>query len=390
MATINVRKETGKLYIDFRHNGVRYREHTPMRDTLCNRRKLKSLIDKIDAEITLGVFDYAKSFPNSRKAGLFSSSEQLKSESIRFMNFSHQWMLEMSPSWRVSYEQTVRYLVGTKLIKKFGECFVCDITKADILKFRAELLGANISDIEGPESKLSPSYVNRVVGLLCSILTEASSRFEFPNSTIEVKPLAVRKKSILPFSLNEVEKIINGASKTYTDYFIIRFLTGLRTSELHALRWAHINFSEKQIIVQESIVNGVVGNTKSQSSARVLQMTDITYAALTRIKLLGKSCEYVFNRNGKPLTQSYVTQSIWYPLLDDLNLTKIRPYQTRHTAATLWLSSGENPEWIARQLGHSNTQILFNTYSNFVPNLTRQDGREANKLFNQIEIKSCS
>jgi integrase len=40
----------------------------------------------------------------------------------------------------------------------------------------------------------------------------------------------------------------------------------------------------------------------------------------------------------------------------------------------LWLASGENPEWIARQLGHSNTEMLFTKYSKFVPNLTRQDG----------------
>ena len=50
-----------------------------------------------------------------------------------------------------------------------------------------------------------------------------------------------------------------------------------------------------------------------------------------------------------------------------------RPYQTRHTAATLWLAAGENPEWIARQLGHS-AQMLFSTYARFVPNLTRRDG----------------
>jgi integrase len=51
-----------------------------------------------------------------------------------------------------------------------------------------------------------------------------------------------------------------------------------------------------------------------------------------------------------------------------------RPYQTRHTAATLWLAAGENPEWIARQMGHSTTEMLFRIYSRYVPNLTRQDG----------------
>ena len=38
------------------------------------------------------------------------------------------------------------------------------------------------------------------------------------------------------------------------------------------------------------------------------------------------------------------------PLLRYLGLEKRRPYQTRHTTATLMLASGENPEWIARVL----------------------------------------
>jgi integrase len=112
----------------------------------------------------------------------------------------------------------------------------------------------------------------------------------------------------------------------------------------------------------------------------------VVYSALQRLLEDSDQSEFVFTRNSKPLTQSYVTQSVWYPLLAKLNLNKRRPYNCRHTCATLWLASGENPEWIARQLGHNSTQILFDIYSNYVPNLTRQDGREANKLFNQIEV----
>ena len=52
----------------------------------------------------------------------------------------------------------------------------------------------------------------------------------------------------------------------------------------------------------------------------------------------------------------------------------------RHTAATLWLAAGENPEWIARQLGHANTEMLFKVYSRYVPNLTRQDGSAMERL----------
>jgi integrase len=46
----------------------------------------------------------------------------------------------------------------------------------------------------------------------------------------------------------------------------------------------------------------------------------------------------------------------------------------------LWLAAGESPEWIARQMGHSTTEMLFRVYSRFVPNLTRQDGSAFERL----------
>ena len=55
-------------------------------------------------------------------------------------------------------------------------------------------------------------------------------------------------------------------------------------------------------------------------------------------------------------------------------------YQMRHTAATLWLASGESPQWISNQLGHSNSQMLFTVYGRFVPNMTRQDGSAIDRL----------
>ena len=67
-------------------------------------------------------------------------------------------------------------------------------------------------------------------------------------------------------------------------------------------------------------------------------------------------------------------------MLEDLVIPYRRPYDTRHTAATLMLASGESPEWIANQLGHSNTKMLFSVYSNFVPNLTRNDGSAMDRL----------
>ena len=105
-------------------------------------------------------------------------------------------------------------------------------------------------------------------------------------------------------------------------------------------------------------------------------MSQVVFDALQmQQKLTSGMSRYVFcTRDGKPIDHNNVTKRVWYPLLRHLGLTPRRPYQSRHTAATLWLASGENPEWIARQMGHSTTEMLFKVYSRFIPNLTRQDG----------------
>ncbi|WP_462178378.1 Arm DNA-binding domain-containing protein [Pseudoalteromonas gelatinilytica] len=64
MGSINSRG-SGKLYLDFRYRNQRCREQTELKDTPANRKKLQKLLDKIEAEILLGCFDYAKTFPNS-------------------------------------------------------------------------------------------------------------------------------------------------------------------------------------------------------------------------------------------------------------------------------------------------------------------------------------
>jgi len=55
MASIRVHK-SGKLYIDFRYLGERIRETSLLDDTPTNRRRMKSLAQVIDAQITLGKF----------------------------------------------------------------------------------------------------------------------------------------------------------------------------------------------------------------------------------------------------------------------------------------------------------------------------------------------
>jgi len=149
----------------------------------------------------------------------------------------------------------------------------------------------------------------------------------------------------------------------------------MRTGEIDGLKWRFVDFDRGIILVRETWVGGRAEYTKNDGSQREIIMSQPVRESLERqFEATGKG-EFVFaTRNGTPYNHRNITQRVWYPTLKACGLRERVPYQTRHTAATLWLAAGENPEWIASQMGHTTTEMLFRVYSRFVPNLTRQDG----------------
>jgi len=183
----------------------------------------------------------------------------------------------------------------------------------------------------------------------------------FVSPTLSLKPLRVRKTDVEPFTLDEVQSILRTVRADYRDYFTVRLFTGMRTGEAHGLKWKYVDLANRLILVRETFVLGEDEYTKTDSSQRDIQMSQVVYDALQRQHAAtAKVSDCVFcNREGKPLDNKNFTDRVWSPLLRNLGLKPRRPYQMRHTAATLWLASGEAPEWIARQLGHSSTEMLF-------------------------------
>lgn len=150
----------------------------------------------------------------------------------------------------------------------------------------------------------------------------------------------------------------------------------MRPGELNGLKWECVDLGKGEIRVRETYTKGRVEYTKTDGSQREIAISAPVRSALVeQQKVSGKRGQYVFClANGSPIYDRNFAQRVWDPLLRHLDLRRRTPYQTRHTCATLWLASGENPEWVARQLGHTTTEMLFRVYSRFIPNLTRRDG----------------
>jgi integrase len=385
MGNIVARPETGKLFFDFRYRNKRCREQTALDDTPANRRKLETILKKIEAEITLGSFEYARYFPGSSNARKFSEADAArghvnKTTTPLFNDFADTWFAEMQVQWRRSHSDTVATTLRGHLKPEFGDKEVGSITKAEILSFRSQLAKVR----NGKGKPLSAERINHIMTPLRMILNEAADRHEFTSPYQGIKSLKVPRTDVEPFTVEEVRLILQTVREDYRNYYTVRFFTGMRTGEIDGLQWQFIDFERRQILVRQSLVKDELVYTKNDGSFRSIDMSGPVYEALLAQKKATSQFEYVFcSRNGSPLTHRNVTQRVWYPLLRHLGLRQRRPYQTRHTAATLWLAAGEAPEWIARQMGHTTTEMLFRVYSRYVPNLTRRDGSAMERLLIQ-------
>ncbi len=379
----SIRSRNNLLFFDFRYQSTRCREQTLLPDTTENRKKLETYAVQIDKEIKNGTFQYEKYFPNSKniekvktaleeKSARAVKNKAASSETPLMKRFAEEWFDENTIRWKLSHQETIRGILDKRLLPYFGEMEVSRITKGDILKFRSSLAKVQI----GNKTGLSPMRINHIMTSLRMILNDAADRFEFNTPFKGIKPLKVMRSDIDPLTIDEVNLFLEKIRDDFKNYYTVRFFTAMRTGEIDGLKWKYVDFNRREILIRETLVRMREETTKTPGSIREISMSGPVYEALKRQwEVTGNLSEFVFcNRNGSPYDHNNITKRIWYPTLKVLGLKKRRPYQTRHTTATLWLASGENPEWIARQMGHTSTTMLFTVYSRYVPNLTRRDG----------------
>lgn len=391
------------LFLDFYANRVRYRELTALKDTPSNRKILRGLASRIETALANGTFVYRDFFPNSPRAQAFSGdtsalpvTAKLPSETTpvtnkaipSFAEFAAIWFMESEPRWRKQHRETMRRTLDSVFIPRFGDRSLSDFSKADLLGFRADIAKRN----GRAGQTLSAKRINKLMAQLNTILEDGCDRYHLIAPSRGIKPLKQKRTDVSPFTLDEVNLLIRKVRPDYRGYLTLRLLTGLRTGEADGLQWQDIDFEANTLRVERTVSRNGDGDTKTEGSKRTIPLVpQVREALLAQQQASLPNCPWVFHsKHGHPIDVVNFTNRIWYPLLRHLGMKKRPPYQMRHTAATLMLASGENPEWVASMLGHSTTEMLFRVYSRFVPNLTRNDGRAYAGLLNSNQAQSVT
>ena len=150
-------------------------------------------------------------------------------------------------------------------------------------------------------------------------------------------------------------------------FYAVAFNTGMRTSELYGLRWQDINIHNKKITIEGAVVRGVRKATKT-NKVRCIDVNNACIEHLIQLYSISREREYAFSTDTYNFTCNNAKSRVllWYKALQLLNIPKIKPSATRHTYASIALSNGARPAWLALQLGHASINTTYKFYAKWI------------------------
>jgi len=193
-----------------------------------------------------------------------------------------------------------------------------------------------------------------------------------------------------PFDLDEMQKLLwaDPQNMASARMVVCNCWLGLSRSELIALAVEDIDLPSRKISVRRAFVQGEHKAPKVLSRAREIDvlepavdllrqiLTDAQHAPLEEIEVthldnltIGKEQVRLLFRNPRtdmPWSQSALDR--WFKEHTAKAGVRYRGFnQSRHTFASRALSHFAEPQWIIRQLGHTDDQMLRNHYGKWMP-----------------------
>ena len=172
---------------------------------------------------------------------------------------------------------------------------------------------------------------------------------------------------INPFNDDEILQILKNVDNNLYYLIYIMLCTGMRQGEIISLTWSDIDFEKKRIAVDKTTVRGKIGNVKTQSSVRYVDIIPLLESKLKELKNLNISNTYLFISNyKKPYYSHIIFTRRFKDVLKKLNLKDRSMYNLRHTFASNMITEGYNILWISKMLGHKDISITMKVYSKFI------------------------
>ncbi|UFM68571.1 site-specific integrase [Leclercia adecarboxylata] len=366
--TIRKHSQGETINITFTYKGVKCREPLSNLDvTPKNIKYAERTLGEIHNKIERGTFVYAEYFPRSTRLKIFGNAAAGKTVKM----YLDEYLVicetrKLSPSTIGGYKKCRSALSSLHIFP------ASELTPAALktwIQSQKTTLKTIRNQLSFLRSALDESVTDGVLQINPVSLVTAS-RYQGD------KLVAESNYVVDPLSPAEVDALLSAAgNKQWENLFRFAIQTGLRSSELCALRWRDIDFVGNTAHVQSASVVGVIKGTKTKAGTRKVELNSEALEALQSQKLFTSiKGEFIFSdpKTGEPWANAdAIRKKAWVPTLKKAGIRYRNPYQTRHTFATRYISQGVNLFWLAGQMGHKGPEMLFRHYGRY---LTEYDG----------------
>lgn len=374
------------IEIDFYYRGERCRERIKIQPTPTNLKRAEQHRGAILDAISRGTFDYATTFPESQRRFKYMGQP---AAGYALSVYLETWIERKKKHLKSSTWDDYRKIVFNTLIPAFGSIYLPDIKRPVIREWCDRQTSGN----------------KRLANIQTVIRTALQDALD--DELIEVNPLYgwkyERKEApkteddVDPFSIEEqVEILHNCRDPQHRNLFQFAMWSGLRTSELCALEWGDIDWIKGIVRVQRALTQASdePEETKTKKGKRDVKLLPMALDALIAQKqhsfLAGKQV-FLNPRTGEGWEGDQpIAHGAWRPALRKAGIRYRRPYQTRHTYASMMLSAGESPVWLAQQMGHSDLTMISRIYGRWMIDAAPDAGMKAAKLFGKKLTKKLT
>ena len=321
----------------------------------------------------------------------------IKADKTTLADYLEQWLhsycwSNLAPHTAETYE----FFVHRHLIPSLGQILLTQLKPQHLENLYSEKLSSGRLNGKGGLSGRSVRYMH--VTLHKALQNALKLGMIARNPADAVEPPRVQHREVHTMNEDDVNVLLQAAQSTpYYPLFYLALFTGMRRSELLALKWSDADLLLCQLSVNRTIHQLHSGDIifrqpKTDKGRRLIALSPSTAILLREHRaqqelvrqMLGKSLtddDLVFCQpDGSPLLPDSITRA-WHNLAHRCGLDGIRLHDARHTHASLMLKQGIHPKIVQERLGHASIQITLDTYSHVAPGLQEAAALKFDEVF---------
>lgn len=344
------------IRINFRYLGKTRFERIALPPTPRNLNYAERKRASIQLEIEKGTFDYLATFPDSSQAKELARNQGAGELEQLLRHWLDTKKHELHRSTYDDYARSVDILC-----RQFGKDYLQEFQRTGRAKVRDWINPQDISQ-QRAQNLLIP---------LRGVLADAFDDERISRNPLfgwkPKKPAKPGKSEVDPFNPEEMNAILNVCELEEQAYWKFAFWTGLRPSELIALEPS--DFDKTQIDVNKGVYKGEIEANKTAAGNRFVKLLPKAKEAYQLIMSVRPiRCETVFYdpRYMKAWAGHDTLRKRFVRLCKKADVRYRKPYNTRHTFASMMLTAGEHHKWIANQLGHADLQVFYKVYGHLI------------------------